>query len=396
MSRNAATAPKRAPKSTGRLSVRRLGAITRKEFIHLIRDWRSLALSIAIPVLLIALFGYALTMDLSDVPTAVWDQSRTAESRELLALFDGSPYFSLAFRVDNFRDLRARLDDGRALVALVIPSDFADRLRGSRPATIQAIVDGADANNGRLALGYVTAIGQIYNRNVIARRLANRGMSAALLPLALEPRAWYNPDLQSRNVIIPGIIALVMVVIAAMLTSVTIAREWETGTMEQLISTPVRVPELVIGKVIPYFAIGLADVALAVIIGRLIFDVPLRGSTGLLFAMASVFLTGALFLGLLLSIVLKTQVLANQLALFSNYLPTLMLSGFVFGIHNMPLPVQAITFIIPARYFIAMLRGIFLKGIGLEILWLNAVLLCLYAVVMVILAHKKMILKLKG
>jgi ABC-2 type transport system permease protein len=386
----------RTTNAMNRISLRRLLALTRKEFIHLIRDWRSLALSIAIPVLLIALFGYALTMDLSDVPTTVWDQSRTAESRELLSLFDGSPYFSLDFQVDNFKDLQTQLDDGRALVALVIPSDFADRIRGRRSAAIQAVVDGTDANNGRLAMGYITAIGQIYNRDVIARRLANRGAAGPPVPLALEPRAWYNPDLQSRNVIIPGIIALVMVVIAAMLTSVTIAREWETGTMEQLISTPIRVPELVVGKVIPYFIIGLADVAIAVIIGRLIFDVPLRGSTGLLFAMASVFLTGALFLGLLLSIVLKTQVLANQLALFSNYLPTLMLSGFVFGIHNMPLPIQAITFIIPARYFIAMLRGIFLKGIGLEILWLNAVLLCIYALVMVILAHKKMTLKLKG
>jgi len=386
----------KAKYALNRISPRRLSAVARKEFIHLIRDWRSLALSIAIPVLLIALFGYALTMDLSDVPTTVWDQSRTAESRELLSLFDGSPYFSLAWRVDNFRALQACLDDGRALVALVIPSDFADRIRGRRPVAIQAIVDGADANNGRLALGYVTAIGQIYNRTLVAQRLTGRNRAGTLVPLALEPRAWYNPDLQSRNVIIPGIIALVMVVIAAMLTSVTIAREWETGTMEQLISTPIRVPELVIGKVIPYFVIGLTDVAIAVAIGRLVFGVPLRGSPGLLFAMASVFLTGALFLGLLLSIVLKTQVLANQLALFSNYLPTLLLSGFVFGIHNMPLPIQAITFIIPARYFIVMLRGIFLKGIGLEILWLNALLLCLYALAMVILAHKKMTLKLKG
>ena len=386
----------KAKYALNRISPRRLSAVARKEFIHLIRDWRSLALSIAIPVLLIALFGYALTMDLSDVPTTVWDQSRTAESRELLSLFDGSPYFSLAWRVDNFRALQACLDDGRALVALVIPSDFADRIRGRRPVAVQAIVDGADANNGRLALGYVTAIGQIYNRTLVAQRLTGRNRAGTLVPLALEPRAWYNPDLQSRNVIIPGIIALVMVVIAAMLTSVTIAREWETGTMEQLISTPIRVPELVIGKVIPYFVIGLTDVAIAVAIGRLVFGVPLRGSPGLLFAMASVFLTGALFLGLLLSIVLKTQVLANQLALFSNYLPTLLLSGFVFGIHNMPLPIQAITFIIPARYFIVMLRGIFLKGIGLEILWLNALLLCLYALAMVILAHKKMTLKLKG
>lgn len=379
-----------------RFRFRRLWAVTRKEFIHVIRDWRSLVLSIAMPIFLIALFGYALTMDLTDVPTVVWDQSRTPESRELLSLFHGSPYFSLEYEVNTYRDLRKLVDNNSALVALVIPGDFSERIRSGRTTTLQAILNGADANNASLAMGYVTAIGQIYNRNLLAQRIQGRGLAGAGAKVELESRAWYNPELRSRNVIIPGIIALVMVVIAAMLTSVTVAREWETGTMEMLISTPIRVPELVIGKVIPYFVIGLSDVAIAVVMGRFVFDVPLRGSTGLIFASASVFLTGALFLGLLLSIVLKNQVLANQLALFSGYLPTLLLSGFVFGIHNMPLPIQVITYIVPARYFIALLRGIFLKGIGLEILWLNALLLSIYALMMVFLAHKKMILKLEG
>jgi ABC-2 type transport system permease protein len=368
-------------------------AVARKEFIHVVRDWRSLVLAIAIPMLLIALFGYALTMDLKNVPTAVWDQSRTAESRELLSLFDGSAYFSVDHFTEGYRDLTDKLDAGTVMVALVIPVDFADHIRAGRAVEIQALIDGSDANNAILAIGYVNAIGRIYNDRIHTASGVFQGLAGQV---ALEPRAWYNPDMESRNVIIPGIIALVMVVIAAMLTSVTMAREWETGTMEQLISTPIRVPELVLGKVVPYFVIGLADVAIAVAMGRWIFDVPLRGSTGLLFLSASVFLTGALFLGLLLSIVLKTQVLANQIALFTGYLPTLLLSGFVFGIYNMPAAIQAITFIVPARYFIALLRGIFLKGIGLEILWLNAALLTLYAAVMVILSHRKMKLKLEG
>lgn len=373
------------------MKLQRFLAVARKEFIHVIRDWRSLVLAIAIPMLLIALFGYALTMDLKHVPTAVWDQSRTAESRRLLSLFDGSAYFSVEHFTDDYRALSDMLDAGTIMVALVIPSTFADRVRAGQPVEIQALIDGADANNATLAAGYISAISQIYNRQInVAAGIRQEGSGQ----VTLEPRAWYNPDLESRNVIIPGIIALVMVVIAAMLTSVTVAREWETGTMEQLISTPVRVPELVLGKVVPYFVIGLADVAIAVVMGRLIYDVPLRGSTGLLFLSASIFLTGALFLGLLLSIVLKTQVLANQIALFTGYLPTLMLSGFVFGIYNMPAAIQVITFIVPARYFIALLRGIFLKGIGLEILWFNAVLLTLYAAVMVLLSHRKMKLKL--
>ena len=373
------------------MKLQRLTAVARKEFIHVIRDWRSLVLAIAIPMLLIALFGYALTMDLKNVPTAVWDQSRTAESRELLSLFDGSVYFSLECYTDGYKDLANLIDSGRVMVALTIPANFADRIRTGRPVAIQAIIDGSDANNATLAIGYINAIGQIYNSAIRVSADRRQVMAGGIY---LEPRAWYNPEMESRNVIIPGIIALVMVVIAAMLTSVTIAREWETGTMEQLISTPIRVPELVLGKVTPYFVIGLMDVAIAVIMGRWIFDVPLRGSTGLLFLSASIFLTGALFLGLLLSIVLKSQVLANQIALFTGYLPTLMLSGFVFGIYNMPKAVQVITFIVPARYFIALLRGIFLKGIGLEILGLNAALLTVYAAIMVLLCHRKMKLKL--
>lgn len=378
------------------MNLNRLWAVARKEFIHVVRDWRSLVLSVAIPILLIALFGYALTMDLTDVPTAVWDRSNTPQSRDLLSLYDGSPYFSLTRYVDNDRDLCGLLDRGEAMVALVIPSDFADRVAGGRAAFIQALVDGSETNNATLALGYVTALGRIYAGRLTVERLHRQGVRRGPGGVELEPRAWYNPGLRSQNVIIPGIIALVMVVIAAMLTSVTVAREWETGTMEQLISTPIRVPELVLGKVVPYFVIGFTDVAIAVVVGRWVFDVPLRGSTGLLFASASIFLTGALFQGLLLSIVLKTQVLANQIALVLGYLPTLILSGFVFGIHNMPLPIQAITFLVPGRYFITMLRGIYLKGIGLEILWLDAALLTLYAAVMVVLAHRKMRLTLEG
>jgi drug efflux transport system permease protein len=375
------------------MNAQRFMAVARKEFIHVIRDWRSLVLAIAIPIFLIALFGYALTMDLKHVPTAVWDQSRTAESRQLLSLLDGSAYFSIEHHTDSIRDLSAMLDAGSVMVALVIPANFADRSRAGRPVVIQAMVDGSDANNATLAMGYINAIGQIANKGLTVKATNTPGSVGRV---TLASRAWYNPDMDSRNVVIPGIIALVMVVIAAMLTSVTVAREWETGTMEQLISTPIRVPELVLGKVVPYFAIGLADVAIAVAMGRLLFDVPLRGSTGLLFLSASIFLTGALFLGLLLSIVLKTQVLANQIALFSGYLPTLMLSGFVFGIYNMPAAIQVITFIVPARYFIALLRGIFLKGIGLEILGLNALLLTVYAAIMVILCHRKLRLKLEG
>ena len=238
-------------------------------------------------------------------------------------------------------------------------------------------------------------MGLIYSGRILVQRMQFSGIGGAAQPVELVSRSWYNPDLRSQNVIIPGIIALVMVVIAAMLTSVTVAREWETGTMEQLISTPLRGPELIFGKVVPYFIIGMSDVALAVIMGKWLFKVPIIGNAGLMFGLSAIFLTGALFWGMSLSIMLKSQVIANQIAIISGYMPTLILSGFVFAIENMPLPIQCITYIVPARYFIAILRGIYLKGIGLEILWADALLLTIYAVFMMILANRKLKLKLE-
>jgi len=373
----------------------RLFAVAKKEFIHVIRDWRSLFLSLAIPVILIMLFGYALTLDLRKVPTVVWDQSQSAQSRDLLSLYSGSPYFSIIGYYDNYKALQLDLDRGKAMVAIVIPSDFAQKIIAQKPVAVQIIGDGSDANTSRLAMGYAATVAMIYSADITTKRLQLSGRANLLPPVEMVNRSWYNPDLRSQNVIIPGIIAIVMVVIAAMLTSVTIAKEWETGTMEQLISTPLKGPELIIGKVIPYFVIGMADVAIAVAMGKWLFNVPIVGNAGLLFAMAAIFLTGALFWGMSLSIILKSQVLANQIAIVSGYLPTLILSGFVFAIENMPGPIQCITYVVPARYFIAILRGIYLKGIGLEILWLDALLLSVYAIFMVFLAHRKFKFKLE-
>ena len=377
------------------MNPRRLKAVAKKEFIHVLRDWRSLFLALAIPMVLILLFGYALDLDLRNVPTVVWDQSGTPTSRKLVSFFDGSPYFSVTKTCDNYRTVQRDLESGRAMIALMIPSDFTKNILADRQASVQVLADGSDANTSRLALGYVTALGMIYSQRIKTERVRHRGGEEMVPPVEMVPRAWYNPDLRSRNVIIPGIIAIVMIVIAAMLTSVTVAREWEMGTMEQLISTPIRGPELIFGKVVPYFAIGMADVATAVILGQWLFKVPLRGSTGLVFLVATLFLTGALFFGLMLSVSLKKQVIANQAALLAGFLPTMLLSGFVFSIENMPLPIQCLTYAVPARYFIALLRGIYLKGIGLEILWLNALLLTIYALIMVVLTNKRMKLKLE-
>jgi ABC-2 type transport system permease protein len=366
----------------------RIRAVARKEFIHIVRDPRSLAMAIAIPMLLLVLFGYALTLDLDNVPLMVWDQNPSHQSRELISHFLGSRYFSLEGYAHGYREVEEAIDSGRALMALVIPHDFARLIESGRTSPLQILVDGSDSNTAAIAIGYAEMATSGYSQKVALEKLGRAGTSART-PIDLQPRVWFNPDMESRNYIIPGLIAVIMMVIAALLTSLTIAREWETGTMEQLIATPVKGSELILGKLLPYFAIGMLDVALAVLLGRVLFQVSLKGSAALLFAAAAVFLAGALSLGMVVSIVTKSQLLASQLAMVFTFLPSFLLSGFMYSISNMPAPIQIITYAVPARYFVTLLKGIYLKGIGLEVLALEAVLLALFGGGMVLLANRK-------
>jgi ABC-2 type transport system permease protein len=367
----------------------RIWAISRKEFIHIIRDPRSLGMSIAIPMLLLLLFGYALTLDVNDVPLVVWDQDASQASREFVSRFTGSPYFLLREHVRNYPELEAAVDSGEALAALVIPAGFAGMIESGREAPVQLIVDGSDSNTATIAMGYADAAATGYSQDVAREKIRRMGGAEPAPPLDVRPRVWFNPDLESKNYIIPGLIAVIMMVIAALLTSLTVAREWERGTMEQLISTPVKGRELIAGKLLPYFAIGMLDVLLAVLMGEFLFHVPLRGSVALLFAMAAIFLAGALSLGMVISIVTKSQLLASQLAMVMTFLPAFLLSGFMYAISNMPKPIQLVTYLIPARYFVALLKGIYLKGIGLHILYIEAMLLTLFGIMMIVLANKK-------
>jgi len=252
---------------------------------------------------------------------------------------------------------------------------------------VQAVLSGVDSNTATIALGYADAIAEIYAQEWTFERMKRLGATDFRPALDVRERVWFNADLESRNYIVPGLIAVIMMVIAAMLTSLTFAREWERGTMEQLISTPVQCEELVLGKLIPYFVIGLVDMALAVLLGQFMFQVPLRGNLALLFGVASIFLVGVLAMGILISIVTKAQLLASQLAMMATFLPSFLLSGFIFAIVNMPRPIQWITYLVPARYFISVLKGIYLKGVGLEILAADTLLLVLFAVLMVLLAR---------
>lgn len=359
----------------------RLKAIARKELIQIRRDTLSLAMAFAMPVLLLVIFGYAITLDVNNLPTIVYDLDRSSLSRELVSGLTTAGYFKVVRMADDDREIERYLDSGKAKVALSIPSDFSNDIRTGVKAQLQVVVDGSDSNTATIALGYLSALTELYSR-----RLA--GGSGALL---IEPRirVWYNPELKSRNFIIPGLIAVIMMVIAALLTSLTFAREWERGTMEQLISTPVRTPELVLGKLIPYFFIGFIDVVISVLMAVFLFEVPLKGNVFILAVVSAVFLFGALGLGIVISIVAKTQLVASQIAMVATFLPAFLLSGFMFAISNMPVPLQVLTRIIPARYFVSVLKGIFLKGNPLRILVTDAIFLLIFGLIVFAVANRK-------
>lgn len=366
----------------------RVLAVSRKEFLHILRDPRSLGMAVAIPMLLLLLFGYALTLDVDDVPLAVWDQSASPESRELVSRFEGSRYFNVRLRARGYAAIERAIVAGEVQAALVVPRDFTRRLRAGRTATVQLLIDGSDSNTATIALGYAEAAVSGYSRDVALRAARIAGLPDPSAPLEVRPRVWYNADMESKNYIIPGLIAVIMMVIAALLTSLTVAREWEQGTMEQLIATPVLARELVLGKLLPYFALGMLDVAVAVGMGEFLFRVPLRGSAALLFGMAAIFLAGALSMGMVISIVTKSQLLASQLAMVLTFLPSFLLSGFVYAIGNMPPVIRAATHLIPARYFVSLLKGIYLKGVGLSVLLGEAALLSAFGAAMVLLANR--------
>src|SRR5437867_2271045 len=350
---------------TMRLSSRRLLAMARKEVLQLRRDPRSLGMAFVVPALMIVFFGYVINFDVNDIKIAVLDQDRTQRSRELVEAFEAAGRFHVTRRLTGYGEIEPLLDRGAVRLALVVPPGFQRELAAGRPAPAQALVDGADANTAAIALNYAGAIVTAYSARV--------GLRAASLqrgsPVVPQSRVWYNETLESSNMIVPGLVAMIMMIISAMLTALTVAREWERGTMEQLAATPVHPVEVILGKLLPYLGIGLIDVTAAVLIGMFVFGVPFRGSPLLLFGMATFFLLGTLGLGIFISAAIKSQLLATQMAMLATYLPSLILSGLLFDIAGMPLVLRLISNVVPAKYFIAVLRGIFLKGVGLGVLW---------------------------
>ncbi|MEO5894253.1 MAG: ABC transporter permease [Vicinamibacterales bacterium] len=351
----------------------RLRVLIWKEFLELRLNPRLFGLLIVAPIVQLTLLGYAATTDVKDVPVVVADGDRSAASRELIDRFEASRNFSVIGSVTTVNQIEPYLETGGAWLGLVIPAGYAAALANGRPATLQLAADGTDANSTTVALGYATALVGAY-----AREIAETGAlvpSAGVRPRVPEPaidariRVWFNPQLESRHFMIPGVLALVLLVVTVNLAAMAIVREKEVGTLEQLNVTPVRRWELIAGKLLPYGLIAMIDVLLVVAVAVFWFQVPLRGSFPLLFSISVIYVFCTLGLGLFISTISDTQQQAMMTATFFFVMPMIYLSGFVFPIENMPPAIQWVTYLIPLRYFLVVVRGIFLKGIGLEILW---------------------------
>lgn len=364
------------------MKFRRVRAMARKEFLHIVRDTRSLVMALLVPLFMLVLFGYALSLDVDHIPTLVVDHDRTPASRDLRARFEGTPFFEVLGVESSTALVDREIDRGRVLLAVVIPAGFdRDLARGQRPA-VQLLLDGSDSNTASIAINYAQTLILTW----AGERAAGRRVTP---PAEAQVRVMYNSDLKSRNFLIPGLIAVVLMIIAALLTSLTIAREWENGSMEQLLSTPLRPAEIVLGKLIAYFAIGAVDVVTSVLMGVFVFDVPLRGNLLFLGFSSALFLFGALSWGILISAIAKTQLLAYQMGMLSSFLPAFLLSGFMYSIENMPRPIQVVSSIVPARYFITILKAVYLKGEGMQLLWMQVLFLAIYGAVVFALATRK-------
>ena len=362
------------------MKVSRTWAIAKKEFVHIYRDPRSLALVILMPALLMLLFGYAVTLDVKKVSMAVLDRDRSQESLNFIQRFSASPYFDLRLWVQDEKAVMRLIDQGAVKMGLIIPWDFSKTIAAEKMVAVQALIDGADANTANLILSYAQAIARQYTQEKTILKVARMGVENLSLPIDGRPRVWFNEDLESKNYFVPGLVAVIISIIGVLLTGQVIVREWEKGTMELLISTPVRKAELMVGKLFPYFFLGLLDLSLSVLMGRWVFQVPLRGSVILLFALSCIYILVALALGLTISTLARTQLLANQMAMVIGFLPTFLLSGFTFVIANMPTWLQIITYGIAPRYYVTILKEIFLKGTGFSFLWREVLVLTVMAV----------------
>ncbi len=371
------------------MNPRRLAAIAYKETLQVWRDPRSLAIALLLPLMQMALLGYGVSLDIKRVALCVYDQENSQTSRELVERFVASNWLAVSRRLGDERAVRAAMDRAQCTGALTIPVDFSRRLAMTGDAAVQTVFDATDANTTNIAIGYAQGAIALATADFESRWAASHGLPLrAVGGVDLEPRVWFNEGLESRNFIIPGVVVVILGLIGAQLTSLTISREWERGTMEQLISTPVTALELMIGKLVPYFAVALFDATFCLCIAVFWFDVPFRGSIGTLALTTALFTLVVLGIGYLVSVRVRSQLNASQIALVLTMVPITLLSGFTFPIDQMPAGIRAVTLIVHARYFVTILRSVFLKGSSLADLATPTLALVAYAAVVIWLAAR--------
>ncbi len=370
--------------------MRRVLAIARKEFRQLGRDRRTLGILIGLPAFMLLMFGYAVDFDVRNIGMAVYDGDGSTESRAVVRTFVQSGYFTIVRHVNRADEIDDLLDREVIRLGLVIPKGFADDITMGTNPGIQVLIDGANASAAATVAGYANAVLQDFSIRLISRTPDSEAAGVPMLPVELHPRVWYNPELRSPKFLVPGLIAFILMVTSVVSTALSVVREKERGTMEQITVAPVHPYELIIGKTIPYIITSLAATIMILFVGNIFFDVSIEGNYFLLFLVVLLFLFGSLGWGLLISTIAETQQVAFMIALTTTMLPTFILSGFVFPIHNMPAVIQAITYIVPAKYFLVALRGIMLKGTGLAAYWEQLVFLAGFAAIVLSVSSVRM------
>lgn len=372
------------------MNMQRMWSIVKKEIIQIRRDPPSLAMAFVVPIMMLLIFGYAVTTDVDHINTAVLDQSNSLESRQLVEVFRNTGYFDIETYVDNFKEMTGLIDSGKARVGIIIPPDYTRKLKRNEQAQLQLVVDGSDPLVARTALSTAQVVTQNEAFGLKVKTLQQSGLPVNLQPaIDLRFRIWYNPNMESMKFNIPGLIGLIMQNITMMLTAFSMVRERERGTLEQLIITPVKPFELIVGKLIPYIFIAFIDILIILGFGTFWFNVPVNGSILLLLGLSFLFLMGALGLGMFVSTVAKTQLQAMQVS-FMIILPSVLLSGFMFPRESMPKIIQTIGYVIPLTYFLRILRGIVLKGVGLAYLWQDVLLLTVFGIAILTLSVVRM------
>lgn len=364
--------------------------IVRKEFQQFKRDPKMFGIILIAPVVQLVLLGYAATLDVNSVHTLIYDQDKTSSSRNLIERFESSGFFSIDYYSDKYEDVTNTLDKGKVLFALVIPENFEKGIERNETVNMQAIFDGSDGNTASIAAGYVAQIIAKYSQS-LALNSSDR-LGKKIIPsgkLSSEPRVWYNPTLKTRNFMVPGIVGLLLSIITLLLTSLAIVKEKEIGTLEQLIVTPIKPYQLIFGKLILFVILGFIAVIIVLTAMGIVFSIPVRGSIAFLFVSSFLYILSTLGLGLFVSTISKTQQQAMMISIFGILMPMVYLSGFAFPIENMPMIVQYISYAIPLRYFINIIRGVILKGIGFKELWLDAIVLFLMGVLILYLSSRR-------